>query len=168
MTTLVQLDKFSDKWFNNQMRRRGFAVEKKSVFWRKRGPLYDMLLPQILTGGELLRIHLTIWSPWVDSVEGELGKFPPDSYLIGGTLSDEFPGQLHGGELFEISTEKNMEESLQAILRLIDQRALPWFRTVNSYETYVAYVGAPGYRPTPERQNQVKQGIARGYEREPY
>lgn len=95
MTTLVRLDKFADKWFNNQMRRRDFAVEKKFVFLRKRGPLYDMFMLQILTGGELLRVNVTIWSPWADHPEGELGEFPPKSCLIGGDLSDGFPEYMH-------------------------------------------------------------------------
>jgi hypothetical protein len=51
MTTLAQVDKLAAKWFCDQMRRRGFAVEKKFIFWRKRGPLFDMFMSEILTGG---------------------------------------------------------------------------------------------------------------------
>jgi hypothetical protein len=96
MTTLTQLDKFADKWFNLEMRRRGFAVEKKFTYWRKRGPLFDLLVPHILTGGELLRVHVTIWSPWVDNVDGKFTTFPRDSMLIGGDLSDEVPEDIGG------------------------------------------------------------------------
>lgn len=168
MTTFAQLDKQADKWFNNQMRRRGFAVEKKFVFWRKRGPLYDMFMPQILTGGELLRVRVSIWSPWVDSENGEFETFPPDYCLIGGTLSDEFPEQMFGGQLLEIENEAAMDASLRKLLKLVDEHALPWFVTINSFDSYVSYVGDKGYHPTPERQEAVKRGIARAFEKEQF
>jgi hypothetical protein len=168
MTTIAQLDKYADKWFNDQMRRRGFAVEKKFVFWRKRGPLYDMFIPQILTGGELLRINVTIWSPWADQPDGALGKFPPASCLIGGTLSDEFPEQMHGGMLFEVEDEKNIDASLKQILALIDKHILPWFPTVNSYESYAAYIGDRGFHPTEEYQAKLKLNMARAFELEEF
>lgn len=167
MTSLVQLDKFASKWFHDQMRRRGFAVEKKFIFWRKRGPLYDMFLSHIISG-DLLRIHVTIWSPWAKDPEGKLGEFPPSYALIGGDLSAEFPEEMRGGKLFSVETEECIETSFKNILGLIDQYALPWFPTINSYESYASYVGDRGYHPTPEFQEKLKRGIARGFECEPF
>jgi len=167
MTTFTQLDKFAGKWFNDQMRRRSFAIEKKFFFWRKRGPLFDMFIPQILTGGELLRLEITIWSPWVESLSGEFKSFPPDTCYIGGTLCNEFPERMVSGMLFHIENEEQVEISLQKILTLVDNNALPWFKTVNSYQTYAAYIGDKGYYPTPEFQEKLKVGIARGFENEP-
>jgi hypothetical protein len=167
MTSLTQLDKFADKWFNNQMRRRGFAVEKKFIFWRKRGPLYDMFMPQILTG-DLLRIHVSIWSPWADHPDGDLGEFPPKSCLIGGDLSDGFPEYMHSGELFPIADEESIEASFKHILALIDKNALPWFPTINSYESYASYIGDHGFHPTEDYQESLKLGIARGFDKEPF
>lgn len=149
------------------MRRRGFAVEKRFTFWRKRGPLYDMLISQILTGGELLRIHVTIWSPWVDNSDGDLGIFPPKSWLIGGTLSDEFPETMHGGQLFEIGRAQQLESTFPELLTLIDRHALPWFNSVSSYESYVSYVGDKGFYPTSDEEQRIKEGIRRGFAKEP-
>lgn len=168
MTTLSQLDKYADKWFNDQMRRRGFAVERKFAYWRKRGPLYDMFWSEILSSGNNLRMNVTIWSPWVDHPDGDLGDFPPGKSLIGGNLSDRFPETMQSGELFSIDTEAAIESSLSNLLTLIDICALPWFSTINSYETYTFYLGRRGFHPTPEYREKIKQGIARGFEREPF
>ncbi|BBB60392.1 hypothetical protein UNDKW_2119 [Undibacterium sp. KW1] len=167
MTTLTQLDKYASKWFHDEMRRRGFAVEKKFIFWRKRGPLFDMFVTRISSGG-FLEIKVTIWSPWVNHSNGELGEFPPDYSLIGGRLSDGFPTDMFGEPLLSVEDEQVMELSLRSLLVLIDQYALPWFPTINSYETYVAYVGKRGYNPTPERIEMVKAGIARGFQQEKF
>ena len=169
MTTLVQIDKFASKWFNDQMRRRGFAVEKKFLFWRKRGPLYDMFMPEILSGGVNLRIRMSIWSPWVDHPDdGQLGSFPPPYALVGGTLSEDFPARMSSGELFTIETEQQVEASLNNILSLIDKYALPWFPTVNSFESYIAYVDARGFQATREGKEKVRRGIAQAFDREQY
>jgi hypothetical protein len=166
MTTFAQLDKQAAKLFCDKMRRRGFAVEKKFTFWRKRGPLFDMFWSRILGGGELLRVYVTIWSPWVDSLEGEFKEFPPESSLIGGTLSDEFPEAMYGGEVFEIENEEKMNDSFEKLIRLIDRCALPWFESINSYDAYSAYVGASGFELTEEWKEQIRRGIARGFELE--
>lgn len=169
MTTLIQLDKFAAKWFADQMRRRGFAVEKKLIFWRKRGALYDMFMSEILTGGVNLRIRMSIWSPWVEHPEdGELGSFPPSYALVGGDLSEYFPDRMNSGELFPVETEKEIEESFKHILSLFDKYALPWFPTVNSYESYMAYVNARGFHATREHKDEIRKGIAKGFENEPY
>ena len=169
MTTMAQLDKYAAKWFNDQMRRRGFAVEKKFIFWRKRGPLYDMFLSEILTGGELLRISVTIWSPWAKHPDGEFDEFPPSYALIGGYLSDRFPEDMLGGcGGYFIENEETMEKTLRDVLNLIDKHALPWFPTINSYDSYAAYIGDHGFYPTPEFQEKLKKGIARGFECEPF
>lgn len=167
MTTFAQIDKFAGKWFADQMRRRGFAVEKKFVFWRKRGPLYDMFLPQLLKG-DLLRINVTIWSPWADNENGELGVFPPSSCLIGGDLSSDFPELMHSGELFSVDSENSADKSFKKMLTLIDKKAVPWFSTVTSYEEYTRYIGAHGFHPTEEYQAALRKGIARGFVNEPF
>lgn len=169
MTTMTQIDKYAVKWFNDQMRRRGFAVEKKFVFWRKRGPLYDMFMPELLSGGVHLRIRLSIWSPWVDHPEsGELGSFPPSYGLVGGTLSEYFPESKSSGELFLVGTEEDVAQSFVQIIDFIDKHALPWFPTVNSCESYLSYVNARGFQANRERRDQVRIGIARGFQCEPY
>jgi hypothetical protein len=169
MATLTQVDKIAAKWFHDQMRRRGFAVEKKFIFWRKRGPLFDMIMSEILTGGIHLRVRLSIWSPWVDDPEnGELGEFPPSYALVGGGLSEDFPARKMSGSLFSVETEQDIEESLRSLLQLIDEKALPWFPTVDSYEKYAAYVDARGFLATKERASAIKEGIARGFAKEPY
>ncbi|MFZ6719407.1 hypothetical protein [Undibacterium sp. Ji49W] len=167
MTTLTQLDKHASKWFHDAMRRRGFAIEKKFTFWRKRGPLFDMFVARISSGG-FLDVNVTIWSPWADHPNGELGEFPPDYLLIGGRLSEDFPKNMFSDPMFSVENEEDIEQVLRSVLELIDKCALPWFPTVYSYETYVAYVGKRGYHPTAERIEMVKAGIARGFQQEPY
>jgi hypothetical protein len=169
MTTLTQLDKFAEKWFYKQIKRRGFAVEKKFYFWRKRGPLFDIFWSEIIGGGESLRIFVTIVSPWVDDpVDGEFVQFPVIDQLIGGTLSDRFPEVMFAGNMFKVKTEEDIEASLKQILVLIDERAVPWFNSVNSYETYLRYIGQRGFHPNPEYREKIKRGIDIGFEREPY
>jgi hypothetical protein len=172
MTSLRQLDKLADQWFSDQMRRRGFAVEPKFVFWRKRGPLYDMFMPNILKGAPpyvdpSLRIYATIWSPWADHPDGEFIEFPPSSYLIGGELSEVFPKLMNSGESFSIGNEDQIGESFKRILVQID-KALPWFLTVNSYESYSSYIGVNGFHPVEEYQTALRIGIMRGFEREKF
>jgi hypothetical protein len=166
MTTLAQIDKIAAQWFQDKMRRRGFAVEKKFVYWRKRGALYDMFLPELLSGASHLRIRMSIWTPWIEDPNGDLGEFPPSYGLIGGTLSEDFPARPSSGELFLVATEKDIESSLQRILELIDRHALPWFPTVNSSETYLSYVGSRGFNPTREFKEKIKVGVVRGFELE--
>ena len=166
MTTLTLLDKFADKWFNNEMRRRGFAVEKKFTYWRKRGPLFDLLVPHILRGGEVLRVHVTIWSPWVDNADGRFTTFPPDSMEIGGTLSDEFPEEMRGGT-FWVQDDAAIESTLRSMLELIDQRVLPWYAQINSPASYNEWVGDHGFYPTPEAEVAIKKGIALAFQNEP-
>jgi hypothetical protein len=166
MTSLAQLDKFADRWFNNEMRRRGFAAEKKFIYWRKRGPLYDLFMPRILAGGGILRVHVTIWSPWVDSDDGTFTVFPPEELLIGGTLSDEFPEVMRGG-VFDIKDEAEVEIALRAILQLIDLRVLPWFGQIKSVESYFPWVGDHGFYPTPDAEAQIRKGIALAFQKEP-
>lgn len=168
MTTLAQLDKYAEKWFHNRMRRRGFAIEKKLYFWRKRGPLFDVFWSEVIAGGTLLRVEITILSPWVDDpISGEFSKFPVATSLIGGALSGTFPEHLHGGS-FEVSSESDFEASFARILELIDSRALPWLNSVNSYDAYVAYVGRRGFHPDPELRERIKEGLAIGFNREPF
>lgn len=169
MTTLLQLDKFGAEWFNDQMRRRGFAVERKFVFWRKRGPLFDMFMPHIMSGGGHLKVYISIWSPWGDHPDtGELGDFPPAYTSVGGVLSEMFPDRLRDEFTFDISTEEETLASFRQILALIDQRALPWFRSVDSYASYVAYIDARSFEGTSEWRNQLKKGMAKGFELEPF
>lgn len=168
MTTLAQLDRLAAKEFHDQMRRRGFAIERQLTFWRKRGPLFDVLWSEILSSGVNLRVSATVWSPWIESTKGDLGSFPPRATLIGGTVSDEFPEKTHGGQLFSVGNESEAEYSFKTILGLIDERVIPWFQAVNSYETYVALVGTRGFHPAPEYRERIKRGIALGFEREPY
>jgi hypothetical protein len=168
MTTLAQLDKFADKWFCNRMRRRGFAVEKKLYFWRKRGPLFDVFWSEVIAGGTMLRVHATILSPWVDDpVCGEFTRFPVAELMIGGTLSESFPETMQGGA-FEVSNESDFEASFTTLLEYIDTRALPWFKSVNSYDAYISYVGRRGFHPSPEYREKIKAGIAIGFERESF
>lgn len=169
MTTLVQLDKYAEKWFHNRMRRRGFAVERKLYFWRKRGPLFDVFWSEVIAGGTLLRVYVTILSPWVDDPEfGEFSVFPVATSLIGGDLSKYFPEDIHGGGAFEVSTENYFELSFTEILEIIDLRVLPWLKSINSYEEYMSYVGRRGYHPHPELREKIKKGLAVGFEREPF
>lgn len=60
MTTLTQLDKLTEHSFNNKMRRRGFAIEKKFYFWRKRGPFFDVIWGDIIGGGTLSESSLLL------------------------------------------------------------------------------------------------------------
>lgn len=166
MTTLTQLDKIASKWFHNEMRRRGFAIEKNFTFWRKRGPLYDLFRSRILTGRSVLRVDVTIWTPFVEHETGEITTFPPDSMLIGGHLGEEFPETMFGGT-FDVGEENMLEATLREILQVIDLRALPWFHSINSCETYNAYVGDHGFYPTPEAEQHIKNAIARAFDCEP-
>ena len=169
MTTLAQLDKHASSWFNNQMRRRGFAVEKKFCFWRKRGPLFDVFFGRTLTGGELLRVHITIWSPWIDHPDdGQLGEFPPLEIAIGGCVSEYFPTIMSNGDGFLIASDEDVEGSLKEILQLIDDKALPWLAGINSYDSYAAMVDKRSCMGSRESKESLKLGIARGFEREPY
>lgn len=169
MTTLTQLDKFSSAWFSDQMRRRGFAVEKKFIFWRKRGPLYDMFQPQVLSGGGDLRIFISIWSPWFDHPEsGELGEFPPDYAAGGSILSEKFPERLRDEFAFPVATAEEAAKSFEQMLALIDQRALPWFPTINSYESFVALVNSRSFMGTRERKEEIRKNMLRAFELEPY
>ncbi len=98
----------------------------------------------------------------------ELGTFPPDYALVGGDLSEDFPGRLASGELFSLGSEQEVEGSFKQLLNLIDGVALPWFPTINSYESYVAYVNRRGFLATSEAKEEIKLGIARGFEHEPF
>jgi hypothetical protein len=167
MTTLTQLDKFAEKWFNKQMRRRGFAVERRFYFWRKRGPLFDVFWSEIIGNGSALRVFATILCPWVDDPnDGEFSQFPIIYQLIGGTLSDRFPETMQG-ETFDVTAEEKIDASLKRLLGIIDRNACPWLNSINSYETYTSYLGRRGYHPDPEYREKIKRGIAIGFEREP-
>jgi hypothetical protein len=172
ISTLRQLDKYADKWFNNEMRRRGFAIEPKLVYWRKRGPLYYMFISHFRKGSPPdidpgITIYATVWSPWADHPNGELGEFPPTSYLIGSDIYDGFPRNMPNYEDFEVGNETQIEANFHRILSIVDQ-VLPWFDSINSYETYNEYIGAHGFHPVPEYQEELRVGIARGFEFEPY
>lgn len=169
MTTLAQLDKQASSWFNDQMRRRGFAVEKKFCFWRKRGPLFDVFFGRTLTGGELLGVHITVWSPWIDHPDdGQLGEFPPLDIAIGGDVSEYFPTYRLSGGQFLIASNAQVEDSLKAILQVIDEKVLPWLAGINSYDSYAAEVDKRSCMGNREYKERLKLGIARGFEREPY
>ncbi len=167
MTTLLELDKFAKDGFSNQMRRRGFAVEKKMYFWRKRGQFFDVFWSEILSGTNLWRIHVTILSPWADSDKGEFNLFPVWTSNIGGTLSSRFPELLSAGELFHVGTKEEIDASFKEVLKLIDTAAIPWFDSVDSYDTYVSYIRRDGYDPAWQHREQVKRGILLGFEKEP-
>ncbi len=168
MTTFSQLDKVAEGGFNNKMRRRGFAVEKKFYYWRKRGPLYDVLWSEIIAGGAHLRVYVTILSPWIDDQEtGQFQEFPVRLGLIGGTLSADFPERPQAGIVFEVETHEEICASLDLILSAIDQNAIPWFSSINSPEAYFAYLGARGFYPDRELREQIKRGIEIGFAREP-
>jgi hypothetical protein len=163
MATIAQVDKLAVNWFNDQMRRRGFAVEKKFTFWRKRGPLYDIFSPHILTGGLSMRMNISIWSPWIDSSTGELGNFPPQYYLVGGDLSEDFPEKLLSGEIFPINTPEEMDICFKKLIQLMDAKVLPWLIKINSCESYISYVNSRGFLANKERKEQIKLGIERGF-----
>ncbi|MFL6660488.1 MAG: hypothetical protein ACJ8GW_20545 [Massilia sp.] len=167
MTTLMQLDMCANEWFNQKMRRRGFALEKKFYFWRKRGPLFDVFWSEILTGGSLLRVWATVLSPWVDSPDGEFVKFPVSVCVIGGPLSDNFPKDMIAGTLFDVSTKNEIDESFRKLLEIIDNSAIPWFNSIVSFDTYMAQLGLNGHLPTVAFRKKLKEGIARGFEIEP-
>ena len=167
MATKSQIDKISANTIANKMRRLGFAVEKSFYFWRKRGPLFDVLWSEILSGGDVLRINVTILCPWIERENGEFEKFPVAESLIGGSLSDEFPNVMHGGQLFNIGSDADIEKSFNEIYGLLCKHAIPWFNSINSYESYCSYVGQKGFHPTKEFREQVKKGIALGFEKEP-
>jgi hypothetical protein len=168
LTTYSQLDKVADGRFNSEMRRRGFAVEKKFYYWRKRGPLFDVLWPEIIGGGALLRVYVTILSPWIDDQEGgNFTEFPVRTGLIGGTLSTDFPERVQAGIVFKIETQEEISASLEEILLAVGQNAIPWFSSINSPETYFAYLGARGFYPDREFREQIKRGIEIGFAREP-
>lgn len=167
MATISLIEKVAREWFSDQMRIRGFAVERRFTFWRKRGPLFDLLWSEVLSGGRWLRVGVTIWSPWVDDPEGRVGKFPPSSFLIGGTLSNKFPQLMMGGHLYEVETADSIRQSLTEILADVDRNAIPWFATVDSLESYMSYVGKGGSRPPLEYREKVRRGLELGFQREP-
>ncbi|HRK22921.1 MAG TPA: hypothetical protein PLX06_13980 [Fimbriimonadaceae bacterium] len=167
MTSLNQLSKLAQRALTPLMKERGFSPEKRFVYWRKRGPLYDLIWSEVLTGGALLRIGVTIWSPWVDDPSGALHDFPPSSYLIGGSLSDEFPAVMHGGHLFDVSTPIKVEIAFRQILELLDGKAIPWFDSVRTFDEYMSYVGRRGFHPSPDYREQIRRGLAKGFESEP-
>jgi hypothetical protein len=166
MTTIKQLDKQASATFNNFMRRRGFGVEPGFCFWRKRGPLFDFLTPQILTGGTLLRINVTIWTPWIDNSDGEFETFPPTNLLIGGTLSEDFPDRMRSGDLYEIGSEAEIVNALRAVAFHFESKALKWFDSIDSSAAFLEYVGDKGFYPTEERAEVIRTGISRAFEME--
>jgi hypothetical protein len=112
---------------------------------------------------------MSIWSPWITHPEnGELGSFPPDYALVGGDLSEYFPERMSSGELFPVGSDSDVEVSLKLILAQIDKYALPWFPTVNSFESYMAYVDARGFLGNRELKENIRKGITRGFECEPF
>lgn len=166
MTTLTELDKLAKILFKPEMQARGFNAEKKFYFWRKRGPLFDVIWPEILSSRKNLRLYVTILSPWIDSEKGEFEKFPLSTCLIGGSLSNGFPEDLRGG-LFDIENEKEIISAFEKIIHLIDERVIPWFDSIDSYDGYTSYVGRKGFHPTAEYREKIKRGIARGFELDP-
>jgi hypothetical protein len=165
MTTMTEICKYADEGFNAQMRRRGFAVEKRFYFWRKRGPLFDVFWSEVLSSGVFLRMNLTILSPWEENENGEFEKFPMASTSIGGTLSDRFPADPHGRD-FNVETKTDIDASFAEILRLVDTVAIPWFDSVNSYDAYTSWIGRGDFRPTRQYREKMKRGIALGFEKE--
>ncbi len=166
MITLIELDKFAKDGFSNQMRRRGFAVERKMYFWRKRGQFFDVFWSEILSSRGSWRVHVTILSPWVDSDEGEFNSFPVWIRNIGGTLSSRFPELLESGDLFDVATKPEIDASFNEVLKLVDTVAVPWFDSVDSYDRYVSYIRRDGYDPAWQYREQVKRGILLGFEKE--
>jgi hypothetical protein len=167
MTTLIQLDKCADEWFNQNMRRRGFSIEKKFYFWRKRGPLFDVFWSEILTGGSLLRVWVTVLSPWIDNLDGEFVKFPISVCVIGGPLSDNFPGDMIAGTLFDVGTKNEIDASFRKLSEIIGSSAIPWLDSVVSFDSYMAQLGRNGRMPTVAFRKKLREGIARGFEMEP-
>ncbi|MFZ6682232.1 hypothetical protein [Undibacterium sp. Tian12W] len=169
MTTFTQLDKLTEHSFNNKMRRRGFAVEKKFYFWRKRGPFFDVLWGEIIGGGNSLRIFVTIMCPWIDDpVTGEFIKFPIAECSIGGTLSGRFPEIMRNGENFSVSSEVDITRSLENILKFVDENAIPWFNKIVSLEAYQFYLEKSAYQPDSKDRAKIKKGIVIGLERESF
>jgi hypothetical protein len=165
MTTMTEVCKYADGGFNAQMRRRGFAVEKKFYFWRKRGPLFDVFWSEVLSSGVFLGVNLTILSPWVDNENGEFEKFPASYTSIGGTLSDRFPANPIGS-YFNVETKADIDATFAEILKLVDTVAVPWFDSVNSYDTYISCIGRGESNPTRQYREKMKRGIALGFEKE--
>ncbi len=166
MTTLTELDKYAKEGFHNQMRRRGFAVEKQLYYWRKRGQFFDVFWSEILSSRGSWRIHITIFTPWAYE-NGEFETFPLWTRFIGGTLSSRFPEQLANGYLFDVATKPEIDASFNEVLKLVDTVAVPWFNSVDSYETYVSYIHRGGFDPVWQFREQVKRGVLLGFEKEP-
>jgi hypothetical protein len=119
-----------------------------------------------LDRGELLCVHVTIWSPWVDNADGKFTTFPADSMEIGGHLADEFPEEMKGGT-FWVQDDAAIESTLRSMLELIDQRPLPWYAQINSPASYNEWVGDHAFYPTPEAELAIKKGIALAFQNEP-
>jgi hypothetical protein len=166
MTTKAQIDKESKKAFNAAMLAKGFNSEKGFYFWRKRGPLYDVLWSEILSSRQEMRIYVTILSPWIDNSNGVFEKFPISTSTIGGTLGPSFPESMTDGHLFSIGDNEQILASFQEILSLMDEKVIPWFDSIISYESFVYYLGRRGCHPTPAYREKIKAGIALGFERE--
>ncbi len=64
--------------------------------------------------------------PWIDdSVTGEFIEFPFIGCSIGGTLSGRSPENMCAGETFSVTDENDVIQSLENILKFVDENATP-------------------------------------------
>lgn len=75
---------------------------------------------------------------------------------------------MRAGETFSVTDENDVIQSLENILKFVDENAIPWFNKIVSLETYQFYFEKSAYQPDSKDRVKIKKGIVIGLEREPF
>jgi len=83
-------------------------------------------------------------------------------------LSGRFPEFSYGGVTFSVESEAEVTQSLEDIIKLVDENAIPWFNKIVTLDTYQFYLEKSAYRPGIKERAAIKKGVVIGLEREPF
>ncbi len=137
MTTLRDMERAARVTLVPWLLDHGFAKRGHFNFVRERGEFFDVLMSEILSSGETLRMYATCWSPAVD-LNVDLKKLPRwVGVLTGNEVHTGFPDQ---GGVWDVKDQPNIDKAIDGLRVCIERAVLPWFASIVSIDDFLEAV----------------------------